>query len=311
VRILVVGAGALSGYFGACMARAGRDVTFLVRPKRAAQLARGGLRIVSPHGDFAGPAATVQAGDLRGTYDLILVGTKSYSLPEAMDHFAPAVCPTTAILPILNGIAHLDTLSVRFGGERVLGGKAVISAALDDEGSVVLFAPFHELSFGEVQGGLSDRTHAVSALFDGCGFDAPARPNILQDMWDKFAQLAAGAGMTCMMRGSVGDILTAPGGQEAVLALYAECRAVAAAAGFPSTPANVEFTTKHFTTAGSPLKASMLRDIERGAATEGEHVLGDLATRARALGVATPILDLARIHLATYEAARARETATG
>jgi 2-dehydropantoate 2-reductase len=311
MRVLVIGAGALGGYFGACMARAGRDVTFLVRQKRAAQLADGGLRVVSPHGDFVVPAVTVQADDLRGTYDLILVGTKSYSLPEATDQFAAAVGPTTAILPILNGMAHLDSLSARFGTERVLGGKAVISAALDNDGRVVMFAPLHELAFGEIQGGFSDRTGALSALFDGCGFDAPVSANILQDMWDKFAQLAAGAGMLCMMRGSIGDILGTPGGQEAILAVYAECRAVAAAAGFPSTPAYVEFITKMYTTAGSPLKPSMLRDIERGAATEGEHVLGDLTRRARALGVATPILDLARIHLATYEAARAREAAVG
>src|SRR5271166_969339 len=311
MRILVIGAGALGGYFGAYMARAGRDVTFLVRPGRAVQLANGGLRVVSPHGDFSVPAVTLQADNLRGTYDLILVGTKSYSLPEAMDQFAPTVGPTTAILPILNGMAHLDSLSARFGAEHVLGGKAVISAALDGEGRVVLFAPLHELTFGELSGSFTDRTRALSALFDGYGFDAPVSANILQDMWDKWFQLAAGAGMNRTMRASLGDILTAPGGQEAILALYAETRAVAAAAGFPSIPAYVEFTTKMYTTAGSPLKASMLRDIERGAATEGEHVLGDLTTRARALGVVTPILDLARIHLATYEAARAREAAAG
>jgi len=306
MRVLVIGAGALGGYFGACMVRAGRDVTFLVRQNRAAQLASDGLRVVSPHGDFSVPAVTVQADDLRGTYDLILLGTKAYSLPDAMDQFAPAVGRTTAILPVLNGIAHLDVLSARFGAEHVLGGKAVISAGLDSEGRVVMFAPMHELSFGELHAAFSDRVHALSALFDGCGFDAPAKPNILQDMWDKWVQLAAGAGMNCMMRGTFGDILSAPGGQETILNLYSECRAVAAAAGFPSTPAYVEFTIKLYTTAGSPLKASMLRDIERGAPTEGDHVLGDLATRARALGVATPILDLARIHLATYEAARVR-----
>ena len=232
-----------------------------------------------------------------------------YSLPEAMDQFAPAVSPSTVILPILNGIAHLDTISARFGTEHVLGGKAVISASLDGDGRVVLHAPLHELSFGELPGGFSDRTRALSAVFDGCGFDAPARPNIMQDMWDKFAQLAAGAGMTCMMRASSGDILSVPGGQEAFLALYAEFRAVAAAEGFPSTPSYVAFTTKLITTPGSPLKASMLRDIERGAPTEGEHVLGDLLARAQALNVATPILNLARIHVATYEAARLRETA--
>jgi hypothetical protein len=105
-----------------------------------------------------------------------------------------------------------------------------------------------------LSGGFTDRTRALSALFDGCGFDAPVSANIMQDMWDKWVQLAAGAGMNCMMRGSLGDILTALGGQEAILALYAETRAVAAAAGFPSTPAYVEFTTKMYTTAGSPLK---------------------------------------------------------
>ena len=311
MRVLVIGAGALGGYFGACLAQAGRDVTFMVRPRRAEQLAKGGLHVVSPHGDFSVPTATVQAGELRGTYELILVGTKSYSLPEAMDQFAPAVGPTTAILPILNGMAHIDSLSARFGAEHVLGGKAVISASLDDEGSVVQHLPLHELSFGEIHGGLSDRIGALSALFDGCGFDALARASILQDMWDKWVQLAAGAGMNCMMRGSVGDLLRVPGGQEAILALYAETRAVAAAAGFPSTPAYVEYTTKLYMTAGSPFKASMLRDIERGAATEGEHVLGDLATRAQHLRIATPILDLARIHLATYETARGREAAAG
>ncbi len=309
MRVLVIGAGALGGYFGACMTRAGRHVTFLVRQMRAAQLANGGLRVVNPHGDFSVPAVTVQAGDLRGPYDLILVATKSYSLAEAMDQFAPAVGPKTAILPILNGMAHLDSLSARFGAEKVLGGMTLISGTLDGEGRVVLFAPDFPLTFGEVSGGFSDRTRALSALFEGCGFEAVTSANIMQNMWDKFAQLAAGAGITCMMRGTFGDILNAPGGQQAVLDLYAETRAVAAAAGFPSTPAYVELITKAYTTAGSPLKASMLRDIERGTPTEGEHVLGDFTRRARALGVATPILDLARIHVATYEAARARETA--
>lgn len=309
MRVPVIGAGALGGYFGACLARAGRDVTFLVRPRRAEQLARDGLRVISPHGDFSVPATTILAGNLRDTYDLVLVGTKSYSLNEAMDQFAPAVGPETAILPILNGMAHLDILSTRFGAEHVLGGKAVISAALDNEGRIVQFIPVHDLVFGEIPGGSSGRTRALSAFFDGGGFNAPVSDSILLDMWEKWVQLGAGAGITCMMRGSFGDILAAPGGQEAILALFAECRAVATAAGFPPGPAYTEFTTTMFTTAGSPLKASMLRDIERGSTTEGDHILGDLAARARALGVATPILDLARIHVAAYEAGRARETA--
>ena len=130
----MIGAGALGGYFGGCLIRAGRDVTFLVRPRRAEQLARERLQIVSPHGDFTVPVATVLAGVIREPFDLILVGVKSYSLDEAMDQLAPAVGPNTMILPILNGIGHLDRLIARFGAGHVLGGMANISAGMDCRG---------------------------------------------------------------------------------------------------------------------------------------------------------------------------------
>jgi 2-dehydropantoate 2-reductase len=309
MRILVIGAGALGGYFGACLVRAGRDVTFLARPRRAEQLAKDGLCVVSPHGDFDVPAKTVLAADLRDHFDLILLSTKSYSLHEAMEQFAPAVGPRTAILPILNGMAHLDALTARFGVEHVLGGMASISATLDAAGRVVLMFPNHGLVFGEIAGGFSERTTALSALFEGSGFDPDASDKILQDMWEKWAQLGVGAGMTCLMRASIGDTLAVSGGRELILRLLAECCAVATAAGFPPRQPWTEFATTVFTTAGSPLKASMLRDIERGSPTEGEHILGELVSRARALGVETPILDIARIHVAAHEAGRARESA--
>jgi 2-dehydropantoate 2-reductase len=306
MRILVVGAGALGGYFGACLARAGRDVTFLVRERRAA---RDGLRVVSPHGDFTVPAATVLADYLHEPFDLVLIATKSYSLHEAMEQFAPAVGSATAILPILNGMAHLEALSTRFGADHVLGGMAAISAAVDTEGRVVQIIPLHDLVYGEISRGLSERTRALSSLFSGCGFNTKASEAIMQDMWDKWVGIGVSAGMTCLMRASFGDILLAPGGREAVLRLIGECSSVATAAGFPPSQRFIESVTTLFTTAGSPIKASMLRDIERGSVTEGEHVLGELTARARALGVPTPILDLARIHVAAYEAGRAREAA--
>ena len=310
MRILVIGAGALGGYFGACLARAGRDVTFLVRQRRAEQLARDGLRVVSPHGDFTVPAATVLTDDLHEPFDLVLVATKSYSLHEAMEQFAPAVGPATAILPILNGMAHLDALSTRFGADHVLGGMAAISAALDADGRVVQMIPIHDLVYGEISGGLSERTCALSTLFAGSGFNAKASEAVMQDMWDKWVGVGISAGMTCLMRASFGDILVAPGGREAILRLVGECSAVATAAGFPPSQAFIKSVTTLFTSVGSPIKASMLRDIERGSGTEGEHVLGELTARARTLGVVTPILDLARIHVAAYEAGRAREAAT-
>jgi 2-dehydropantoate 2-reductase len=309
MRVLVIGAGALGGYFGGCLIRAGRDVTFLVRPRRAEQLARGPLQIVSPHGDFAVPVTTVLAGGVSGPFDLILVGVKSYSLDEAMDQFAPAVGPDTMILPILNGMGHFDRLIARFGAGRVVGGMANISAGMDAEGRIVQFIPNHDLVFGEIPGGFSDRIRAVEACLGGAGFDARASDAVMQDIWEKFVQLGLGAGITCLMRASIGDILAAPGGREAMFEIFDECCAVATASGFKPRPAFIEFDTTLITTVGSPLKWSMLRDIERGSTTEGEHILGDMVARARALGVKAPILNLARTHVAAYEIGRSRAAA--
>ena len=310
MRILIAGAGALGGYFGGCLVHAGRDVTFMARPQRAAQLAREGLRIISPHGDFAVPAVAVPAGEISEPFDLVVVAVKSYSLDEAMEQFAAAVGPDTAILPILNGMGHLDRLGARFGAARVLGGMANISVGVDAEGRIVQFIPNHDLVFGEMSGGFGERTRAIEACFKGARFHGRASDVVMQDMWEKFVQLGLGAGMTCLMRASIGDILAAPGGREAMFALFDECCAIATASGFPPRPAFIEFDRTLITTVGSPLKWSMLRDIERGSVTEGEHILGDMVARARALDVAAPILNLARTHVAAYEIGRMRSAAT-
>jgi 2-dehydropantoate 2-reductase len=311
MRTLIVGAGALGGYFGGCLVRAGRDVTFMVRPRRAEQLARIGLAIISPQGDFTVAARTVLAGDIQGPFDLVLLGVKSYSLDQAMDEFAPAVGPNTMILPILNGLGHMDQLTGRFGPERVLGGMSNVSAGLDADGRVVQFLPNHDLTFGEIKGGASERTGALEAFLKSAGINGRASELVIQDMWEKFVQLSTVAGITCLMRASIGTILAAPGGQETIFQLFGECCAVATAAGFKPRPAFIEFDTKLFTTVNLPLKASMLRDIERGSTTEGAHILGDMVNRARSLGIETPILNLARTHLAAYEIARAQAAAAG
>jgi len=223
-----------------------------------------------------------------------------------MDEFAPAIGSTTMILPILNGMGHLDRLTSRFGAGHVLGGMANISAGLDAEGRIVQFLPNHALIFGELGGGPSDRTAALASLFKDAGVEARASDAVMHDMWEKFVQLSTVAGITCLMRASIGDILAAPGGQESIFRLFDECCAVATASGFEPRPAFIEFDKMLFTTPNSPLKASMLRDIERGSVTEGEHILGDMLNRARALQIQTPVLDLARAHLVAYELGRAR-----
>jgi 2-dehydropantoate 2-reductase len=241
MRILVVGAGALGGFFGAHLARAGRDVTFLVRPARQSQLARDGLQVVSALGDFSVDVDATTAGDIRGVFDIILVCVKSYSLNEAMDHFAPAVGPRTMILPVLNGMAHIGSLTARFGATPVLGGMAQAGGALDQDGRII-HVRGDELVYGEMAGGLSGRVNTLSALFTDVGFTARASRSIAQDMWEKWVQMGTGAGMTCLMRGSVGEILAVPGGREAILGLFDECCGVATAAGYPPRPEFISTT---------------------------------------------------------------------
>jgi 2-dehydropantoate 2-reductase len=309
MRILVVGAGSIGGYFGGRLLEAGRDVTFLVRPRRAAELARTGLAIRSPKGDFelASPPL-VTADALREPYDLILLSCKAYDLAGAIDSFAPAVGPNTAILPLLNGMRHLDSLEARFGAEPVLGGQCLISAVLDAEGRVLHLNDAHLLSFGERNGSRSARVEAIAASLQGARFEARLSEAILQEMWEKWVFIATGAGITCLMRSTIGDIVAA-GGADLALKLLDECAAIAARQGFAPSEASLQRSRSMFTTPGSGLTASMFRDIERHARIEADHLIGDLLRRGGGAGEPSglSLLRVAQAHLAAYEARLARE----
>lgn len=310
MRILVVGAGALGGYFGGRLQQAGRDVSFLVRPGRAEQLRRGGLRIRSQFGDADLTPRLVSPGAIDGPYDLILLSVKAYSLEAAMADVAPAVGPGTSIIPVLNGMRHLDLLAERFGAERILGGYAGIIATLGPEGEVLQqMLPMHDLVYGETGGAMTERVQRIAAVFEGVNAAARASERIIAQMWEKWVVLSTNAGITCMMRAPLGDVVAAPGGRETILAMLEESRQVAAASGHEPTAEVMTTWSGRLTEAGSPVVASMMRDIERGGPTEGEHVLGDIVQRAEQMGVATPLLRLARCHVAAYENRRRREAA--
>jgi 2-dehydropantoate 2-reductase len=318
MRILVVGAGAIGGYFGARLAVAGRDVTFLVRPKRAEQLASG-LFVRSPKGDvkiaapklvteatlsplgvpsLAAQSLTARSGE---PFDLVLLSCKSYDLDSAMDSFARAVGPATMILPLLNGESHIDTLKKRFGAGAVLGGQCQISSTLDEQGHVVHLNDWHMLGFGELDGSRSTRIEAVSESFTGANFEPQLSLQILQDMWEKWIFIATMAGITCLMRAALGDI-EAAGGTSIALELFAECGAIAGKNGYVPGAAAGERIRKTLSTPGSTLMASMLRDVEGHRRTEHEHILGDLLARAQ--GTRAPVLEICLAHLRAYEARR-------
>jgi 2-dehydropantoate 2-reductase len=309
MRILVVGAGAIGGYFGGRLLEAGRDVTFLVRPRRAAQLQRTGLVIKSPHGDFSRSAPPiVLSQDIGAPYDLIVLSSKAYDLDGAMESCASAVGPETTILPLLNGMAQLDRLDKRFGAGRTLGGLNLISASLDAEGRILHLNDLHGLTFGERDGSRSARAEAIAAAFKGANFDSRLSTTILQEMWEKWVFIAALAGITCLMRASVGDIVVAGAGELAVK-LADECAAVAARQGHaPSEPTMARIRAM-LAMPGASIKASMLRDIENDAPVEADHIIGDLMRRG-GIPADTGLLGVAYAHLKAYEAQRARALAS-
>lgn len=307
MRILVLGAGGTGGYFGGRLIEAGRDVSFLVRARRQAQLAADGLVVVSPLGDIRRPVRTVTAAD--AAYDLVILSAKAYDLDAAIAAVAPAVGPDTLVLPLLNGLAHLDALDQAFGPARVLGGVVHISATLDPDGTVRHLNKLHRLIFGARDPAAAERCAAVEAAFAGSAVDWRRSRDILQDLWEKWVFLAGLAAVTCTLRADIGTVVAARGGKELSLGVLDECRAVAVAEGRPPGEKFFAGTQRTLTEPGSPLLASMLRDIQRGGPTEGDHVIGDLLRRGLGHGLALPLLAVADTHLQAYEIARARPRA--
>ena len=303
MRVLVVGAGAIGAYFGGRLLEAGVDTTFLVRPAREAQL-RQGLSVRSIKGDIRlAVPPTVTADRLQKSFDLVLLSCKAYDLDGAMDSFAPAVGPDTAILPLLNGMHHLDLLQRRFGAQRVLGGQCQIAATLSGDGGVVHLNDTHQLVYGELDGRRTARVEAIRAAFSDARFDDRLSDQILQEMWEKWVFIAALAGSTCLMRASVGEIVRS-GGAQLQKRMLQECAAIAADHGYGPREHPLGRAEAVLTDADSSLTASMLRDLERGARTEGDHIIGDLLARRKVASAQPGLLDVAYAHLKAYEQRR-------
>lgn len=309
MRILVVGAGAVGGYFGARLIAAGRDVTLLVREARAAQIRQQGLQVVSPFGDLTVEPRLTTAAELKASprpFDLILLSTKAYSLAAAMEDFAAGVGPETSILPLLNGMHHLDVLEERFGAHAVLGGSTRIVSDMDAEGRILHLEPLHDVVFGERDKRDSPRIRAVAATLARAGFDDRLSPDVLAFMWQKWVFLAALGAITCLMRGSIGEVAAAPGGPVTAAALLDETNAIATANGYPTPQTFFDMTKERLLKKDSPLTASMYRDLHRGAAVEADQILGDLLRRGAERNVATPLLTAAYAQLSVYQARRAK-----
>ena len=307
MRALVVGAGSVGGYFGGRLAAAGRDVTFLVRPSRAAQLA-GKLTISSRGQETVVPIKSITAGEAAGEFDVILLAVKAYQLEDAIEDFAAYVTEATMILPVLNGMRHMDALRSRFGAARVLGGVARIATTLDERGRILEQANFHDLAYGEWSGERSSRIVALDQFMRGAGFDARLSTDIEREMWEKWAMLASLGAITCLMDGDIGQVARAPGGIDFVRALFAEVSAVIADAWRPLSDAFKSQVLSFLTDTASSLTSSMYRDMKGGLRIEADQIVGDLVSRAAATGVAAPLLSTVLARLKVYEQAQGTKT---
>jgi 2-dehydropantoate 2-reductase len=299
LRFLVVGAGAVGGFVAAHLADAGYDVTVLVRPRRAALLRDEGLRIASRDQTSVLRPSVVTAGELTSGYDAIVLAVKSDDLEGAMADIEPAVKPPAMIIPFLNGMAHVEILTGRFGSA-VIGGVLRVATELTGDGTIQVLAPTFEVELGELDGSPSARVDQLASAFRDAGADVAVPGNIVDAMWAKWVFIASLGAVTSLMRATVGEIVAVPGGQQFARSVVAETAAAAAACGHPVPAGPLRVTEDAVTAAGSPTTSSLTRDLVDGRRTEVEAVLADLAARARTAGSATPLLDLAvlalRIH---------------
>jgi 2-dehydropantoate 2-reductase len=303
MRILVIGAGATGGYFGARLAQAGRDVTFLLRPGRAAAVRANGIRLTGQGPDEVVPVTVLTADEIDGPYDLLLLTVKNGALDSAMDDMAPAVGPGTLIVPFLNGLSHLDRLNQRFGVGAVLGGVVIVATTVNQNGDIVRLAPQASLTTGAQSTSPPVGLTGVDAALGGViGFDFALSDDILADMWGKWAFIATLGAFTCLMRGAVGEIVAQPGGDKLGPAFLAEATAIAQANGYPIAEAQVRNTTATVTQPGSGLTSSMYRDVLDGHPTESDYIIADLVTRGREHGLESPLLHLAAMQLAVHNA---------
>lgn len=304
----MLGAGAIGGYFGGRLAAAGVDTTFLVRPGRRAQLERDGLVISSPVGDLRIPVRTIDAAELGGDYDVLLLTCKSYDLQSATDAIAPAMTGSCVVVPMLNGMSHFEALDARFGRDQVAGGLCAIMSTMAPDGTIDHLSPLHRIVIGaRANSAVDDVCRAFAETLSSSGVEAVHSSRIEEELWAKLVFLSSAAALTCLFRANIAELRAAPGGPEAVDAILDCTMAVAEREGFPLRPAAVEFCRVRL---GQPsdITTSMLRDIENGNAVESDHIVGFMLEHARRHGIESSMLGVAYTHLKAYENRRAQRS---
>ncbi|WP_077617062.1 ketopantoate reductase family protein [Bacillus sinesaloumensis] len=304
MRILVVGAGAVGGYFGGRLLEKGEDVTFLVRENRQKQIHKNGLQIESIHGNVTLQPRTILSGEKVGTFDVIILSTKQYHLDGALHSIEPYVGEATMILPLLNGFSHVDVIKSKFNPENVIGGLCFIESTLDSEGKIIQSSPNHRANFGELSGERTERIEKLAKVMSGTKTTIQLSDNIIREMWHKYMFITCLSGVTSLMRSPIGPIREENNGQKIILNLLKEIGAVMRSIG---APIDEDIEEKHLETTNSmtyEMKSSMQRDMEKGIDIEADQLQGYLYNIAQKKGIETPLLELIYSSLRVYQVQR-------
>lgn len=301
MRILVLGAGGVGGFFGGRLVEKGEDVTFLVRSKRKKQLEERGLVIRSVNGDFSFQPKLITKEDQTAPFDVILFSTKSYHLNEAIQDLKPFVGESTVIIPLLNGIAHVSLLQKEFGEEKVIGGLCFIETTLNDQGEIVQTSAANRLMFGEMKSQDSERIKHISKAFAGTKSSFILSENITQDMWHKYLFITVMSGVTTLMRAPIGPIRESEGGRDFIQNLFEECMEIMRCVGAPIKDNIVQEHMKIIDKISYNMKSSMQRDMEKGSSIEAKHLQGYLLDVAKQFSIEAPLLGAVYQNLKVYE----------
>lgn len=290
MRIVVMGAGGTGGYFGARLARAGEDVTFVARGAHLAAIRQHGLRVRSAiDGEWVVRAPALEHLDGYGVADLVLFCVKSFDTERAAEVIRPAVGPGTGVLSIQNGVDNEDKLAALLGREHVMGGAAQVFATIESPG-VIRHVLLGRIAFGEMDGRDSERARAFLAACERASIPAEISPDVGRTLWEKYCYLTTHSGMTALTRCPAGVIRAIPETREMYRRLLDEMAAVAAAAGVRLAPDFSEQCMALLDTLGPGAYSSLHHDLVSGHRLELEALQGHAVRLGRQHGIATPML---------------------